>query len=47
MYRFAVANLFGLPERIDWKACAQSESQERLDAATFKAAFAAFDPSLQ
>jgi CWF19-like protein 1 len=45
IYRIALAGLFGLPDRIDWKACAQSEEEERTDAAAFKAAFATFDPS--
>ncbi|KAF8584079.1 hypothetical protein K439DRAFT_1633822 [Ramaria rubella] len=43
--RIAVANLFRLPERIDWKVCVQSDKEERLDATAFKAAFAPFDPS--
>lgn len=47
LYRIAVANLLGVPDRIDWKACAQSESEERSDAAAFKAAFTPFDPSVQ
>jgi len=40
-----LANLLGLQNRIDWKACAQTEAEEKKDALAFKAAFAAFDPA--
>jgi hypothetical protein len=35
-----------MPERFDWKECAQSEEQDREDAQAFKLAFAPFDPTL-
>ncbi|KAG8864844.1 hypothetical protein FRB96_003430 [Tulasnella sp. 330] len=41
--RTTVANLLGLKERIDWKACNQTEAEEKVDATAFKNAFAPFD----
>jgi hypothetical protein len=35
-----------MPDRFDWKACMQSEEDDRADAQAFKAAFAPFDPTL-
>lgn len=43
--RRIIANLLGVPERVDWRTCAQTEDDERKDAKAFKEAFAAFDPS--
>ncbi|EUC66375.1 nucleus protein [Rhizoctonia solani AG-3 Rhs1AP] len=45
--RTTLAELLGLPERADWKACAEDDAQQRTDAAKFKKAFASFDPVLQ
>ncbi|KAG0171603.1 hypothetical protein DFQ29_008756 [Apophysomyces sp. BC1021] len=44
--RLLVTKVLGQPEREDWKACAQSEDEERKDAKTFIAAFQPFDFSL-
>jgi hypothetical protein len=33
------------PERTDWKACSQSEKDEKVDTGKFKIAFKEFDPS--
>ncbi|KAK7038075.1 nuclear protein [Favolaschia claudopus] len=44
--RQVLVSLFNTPERLDWKACTLSEEEERADAQAFKAAFAAFDPTL-
>ena len=41
-----LVDLLGMPERFDWKECAQSEEEETADAQEFKAAFIAFDPTL-
>jgi len=43
--RIATALLLGKPERVDWKACAGSEGEEKADTKAFKEAFKAFDPS--
>ena len=43
--RIVLANLLGLSKRIDWKACSQTESEEKADAQAFKKAFKAFDPA--
>ncbi|KAG9050584.1 hypothetical protein FS842_011347 [Serendipita sp. 407] len=42
--RMALSSLFGLPDRVDWKNCAESEQTETAQAEQFKAAFRAFDP---
>jgi hypothetical protein len=34
-----------MPDRLDWKACALSESEDKADAQAFKAAFDPFDPT--
>ncbi|KAF7722896.1 hypothetical protein EC973_002616 [Apophysomyces ossiformis] len=44
--RLLVTKVLGQPEREDWKACAQSEDEERKDAKAFVAAFKPFDFSL-
>jgi diadenosine tetraphosphate (Ap4A) HIT family hydrolase len=44
--RTVLAQLMGLEHRTDWKACAQTEQEERADALAFKEAFADFDPTL-
>jgi coproporphyrinogen III oxidase len=41
--RQALSKLMDIPERADWKACAQSEEEEKKEAQDFKAAFAEFD----
>ncbi|KAG8968145.1 hypothetical protein FRC03_008498 [Tulasnella sp. 419] len=43
--RVALASLLGLTHRADWKACSQTEAEEKRDAAAFKAAFGQFDAS--
>ncbi|KAH7107608.1 CwfJ C-terminus 1-domain-containing protein-like protein [Auriculariales sp. MPI-PUGE-AT-0066] len=43
--RAVIATLLGRPERVDWRACAQTDDQERADAQAFKKAFAQFDPA--
>ncbi|KAG9017525.1 hypothetical protein FRB90_000950 [Tulasnella sp. 427] len=43
--RVVLANLLGLKERADWKACTSSDEMEKKDAGLLKSAFAAFDPS--
>ncbi len=43
--RIATALLLGQPGRVDWKACAGSEPEEKADTKAFKDAFKAFDPS--
>ncbi|KZV96189.1 nuclear protein [Exidia glandulosa HHB12029] len=42
--RGVLATLLGWPERVDWKACSQTEEEERADAQAFKKAFTSFDP---
>lgn len=42
--RGVLATLLGWPERVDWKACAQTEEEERADAQAFKKALAPLDP---
>ena len=39
-------SILGMADRFDWKACTQSEEEDKEDVAAFKAAFASFDPSL-
>lgn len=41
-----MVSLLGMPERFDWKECAQSEEDDRQDAQAFKSAFSVFDPTL-
>ncbi|KAH8117058.1 CwfJ C-terminus 2-domain-containing protein-like protein [Phellopilus nigrolimitatus] len=41
--RQVLCKILGVPERLDWKACAQTEAEERADAQAFKQAFAPFD----
>lgn len=43
--RVALASLLGLKDRIDWKACAASDEEEKKDATAFKAAFTPFEPA--
>ncbi|KZT39225.1 hypothetical protein SISSUDRAFT_1003698, partial [Sistotremastrum suecicum HHB10207 ss-3] len=43
--RFALANLMGAPDRVDWKACIGSDEAEEADTKAFQAAFTPFDPS--
>ena len=45
VYRIALTSLLGMKDRLDWKACAQSDEDDTLDANEFKAAFAPFDDS--
>ncbi|EPQ57901.1 hypothetical protein GLOTRDRAFT_36948, partial [Gloeophyllum trabeum ATCC 11539] len=44
--RQVLVNLMGIPDRYDWKTCAQSEDEDKSDADAFKTAFAEFDPTL-
>ncbi|KAI8088900.1 CwfJ C-terminus 1-domain-containing protein-like protein [Halteromyces radiatus] len=44
--RMVVAKAIGQPEREDWKACAQSEAEERQAAKEFKEAYKSFDHTL-
>lgn len=37
-----LAGILGLHHRVDWKACSQSEDEERADTQRFKEAFKAF-----
>lgn len=41
--RQVMTTLLDVPNRFDWKACAQTEDEDKEDAAAFKAAFAPFD----
>ncbi|KAG8763312.1 hypothetical protein FRC12_008616 [Ceratobasidium sp. 428] len=43
--RATLAEVLGLDERADWKACPEDDAQQRADAAKFKKAFASFDPA--
>ena len=43
--RAVVCNILGVPGRKEWKACAVSTEEETAAAATFRKAFAPFDPS--
>ncbi|KAG2230013.1 hypothetical protein INT48_003059, partial [Thamnidium elegans] len=45
--RLVLANVLGSPEREDWKACSQTEEEEKQNAVAFKKAFESFDFSLQ
>ena len=42
-----MASILGMEDRFDWKACTQSEQEDREDVQAFKEAFAPFDPSLE
>jgi len=44
--RQVLVNLLEMPDRLDWKACVQTDEDEKADAQLFKTAFSAFDPSL-
>lgn len=44
--RQVLAKLLKMEERVDWKACIQSETEDREDVQAFKTAFAPFDPSM-
>ncbi|KAF8315207.1 hypothetical protein DL93DRAFT_2079409 [Clavulina sp. PMI_390] len=44
--REALAQMLDVADRADWKACSQTEDEEKQDAQAFKEAFAEFDPSL-
>ncbi|KAI0372979.1 nuclear protein [Pilatotrama ljubarskyi] len=44
--RQVLVSVLGMPDRYDWKACTQSEEDDKEDAQAFKSAFAAFDPTL-
>ncbi|RUS21953.1 CwfJ C-terminus 1-domain-containing protein-like protein [Endogone sp. FLAS-F59071] len=41
--RIVLAKILGTPDRADWKACPQSEDEEKRDAQAFKNAFREFD----
>jgi hypothetical protein len=41
-----VGHVLGSPEREDWKACSQTEEEEKANAVAFKEAFKPFDFSL-
>ncbi|CAO3622360.1 unnamed protein product [Mucor hiemalis] len=45
--RLVIASVLGSPEREDWKACSQTEEEEKACAAQFKEAFKPFDFSLE
>jgi len=45
--RTALTSLLGMKDRLDWKACAQSDEDDTLDAQHFKTAFAPFDDPLE
>lgn len=40
--RMVLAGILGLHHRVDWKACAQSEAEEKEDTQKFKEAFKPF-----
>ncbi|KAI5119953.1 hypothetical protein M0805_002142 [Coniferiporia weirii] len=44
--RQVLCKILGVDERFDWKACSQTEAEERTDAQAFKQAFAPLDPTL-
>lgn len=44
--RQVIVSLLGMQDRFDWKACLQSEEEDKVDVQAFKTAFAPFDPSL-
>ncbi|OLL22633.1 CWF19-like protein mug161 [Neolecta irregularis DAH-3] len=41
--RKVLCNHLGFPERVDWRACTQTEEEEKIEAAQFKMAFKPFD----
>ena len=43
--RIVLTSLLGMKDRLDWKACAQSDEDDTEDANEFKAAFAPFEES--
>ena len=45
--RQVLVTLLNVTHRLDWKTCILSEEKDKADVERFKAAFAAFDPSLQ
>ena len=45
--RQVLVAILGMEDRFDWKACTQSEAEDREDVQAFKTAFAPFDPSFQ
>jgi len=44
--RQVLVSLLGMPDRFDWKACAQPEDEDKEDAQALKTAFRPFDPSV-
>ncbi|KAI0784379.1 CwfJ C-terminus 1-domain-containing protein-like protein [Abortiporus biennis] len=44
--RQVIVSLLAMPERFDWKECAQSEEDDKADAQNFKEAFIQYDPTL-
>jgi hypothetical protein len=42
--RMVLAGLLGLHHRVDWKACSQTDEEEKEDAVKFKKAFQPFAP---
>ncbi|OJA10208.1 hypothetical protein AZE42_05129 [Rhizopogon vesiculosus] len=44
--RQVLADMLGIPDRVDWKACMLPQEEDKADVEAFKAAFASFDPSL-
>ncbi|PFH54248.1 hypothetical protein AMATHDRAFT_53131, partial [Amanita thiersii Skay4041] len=42
--RQVIVDLMGTPERLDWKVCALSEEDDKVDAQAFKTAFTPFNP---
>ncbi|CCM03628.1 uncharacterized protein FIBRA_05772 [Fibroporia radiculosa] len=44
--RQVLVSLLGMQDRFDWKACMQTEEEDKADVQAFKRAFAPFDPSL-
>ncbi|GBE81690.1 hypothetical protein SCP_0400610 [Sparassis crispa] len=44
--RQVLVNLLNMLDRFDWKACVQTEDEDKADVKAFKAAFSPFDPSL-
>jgi len=44
--RQVLADVLGIPDRVDWKACMLPQEEDKADVEAFKAAFASFDPSL-
>ena len=44
--RQVLVSILGMADRFDWKACTQSEQEDKEDAQAFKSAFAPFDPTL-